>query len=119
MIKLKQLLKEIKHQIIWPAPENVPDDVINVLHRIMEVALHSSTVAKDKPMDFRNIFRLHDWEGGHWVIENRKNKGIMLSYNANDSSWWAYGVELFRGKMQRGVKLDESQLDWVIKNWVK
>ena len=118
MIKLKQLLKEIHRQITWPTPENVPDEVVNVLHRIMEVALHS-TVAKGKPVEAGDIFKLYDWEGGHWIIENRKNKGIMLSYNVNNSSWRVYGIELFRGKIQKGVKLDESQLDYVIKNWVK
>ena len=119
MIKLKSLLKEIERQrsAVWrtPGPGGAPVDVINAVHKIVAIALRS----KGKNIKVDDYVRLHDLSGGHWMIENRKHKDIMLSYNGNNSTWYLYGphsIEL--GGLIHGGKLTTTQVNHIIKHWI-
>jgi hypothetical protein len=121
MIKLKQLLKEIDQTAVWGVPpekpEGAPDDVINVLHGIVAVALEHY---KGKPIDFDKIFRLHNLSGGHWMVENRVNKDVLLSYNGKNATWYMYGPHTIDIEgVKYGNKLNPIQLNHIIKHWIK
>jgi len=116
MIKLKQLLKEIR-QAVWRVPGSAPTEVINVLHRIVAVVLKKT---KGKPVDFDKVFRLHDMLGEHWMVENRVNKKVLLTYNGKKDIWALIGPPSIEigGKMYHAKELNPVQLSHIITSWI-
>ena len=128
MIKLKKLLplqemelyteRYVKKQVVWKVPEGVkgaPADVIDVIHRIISVAVNKT----DKEItDFNKIFKLYKLDG-YWLIENRINKDVLIAYNGYTFIWWIrIGPSPFDmgGHWQR---LATTQINHIVKHWME
>ena len=112
MIKQKDILTEISQEfsktIKWSSPPGTPDEVIDVIHRIIAVAMKNMEQGQ-KSMKYWNIFMTAD---GGYVIKNPQNFSVWLGYMPKNKMWFGSSGT---GKVKT---LDKYDVDLVIKNWM-
>jgi hypothetical protein len=109
MIKLKSLLKEIQRGT-WKSPKETPSPVITVLHKIVAEVLRQNKNTND-------YIKLYHPTNSEWIIQNPKNRYILLAYNTNESEWWAVGWPSTSSHKEVGI-IDGRQLNHIIETWV-
>lgn len=115
MIKLKDILNEIAFNypktVRWVSPPGTPDEVINVVHRILE------TIVRNKPegRPTKAYWRVVVPQNGVWVIQNAFNPEVIMFYLQEKNQWWAPDNI---GKGPTWTPLSQNGLDLMIKNWM-
>jgi hypothetical protein len=104
MIKLKNLIKEIA----WKTPPGTPDEVIDVLYKIVG----EIEGEKLNPMDYIGINKTKKGEETLWVIQNRKQPKYFLVFSTFTKDWY-YSLIGFKNK----VPLSDQVLNAVIGLW--
>jgi hypothetical protein len=117
VIKLSSLIKEIisnkppegSGMGVWKTPEGVPDEVIDVMHRITAVLVSDKKdIQKYVGLRKENIPPI----GYSWIIENKKHRDLSLAFNERRRKW--YEISYSRTMVKQ---LDARSLNLVIAIW--
>ena len=110
MIKLKSLIET--H--IWRTDIDTPDEVIDVVHKIITI------IQRDAPKDNINDLYNIDCLYGSWYIKKSvksNKKDWMLGFDDSNKLWEiCYTIN---GEIYKRNKLNKSSLEYVIDRWTK
>jgi hypothetical protein len=116
MIKLKNIINEIAPNnlqgIGWKTPTGTPDEVINVMHRILETIMRNLEPGRN-PLEYINLAKLKDSRES-WVIRNPINDYFII-YITQNKMWLA--PDDVDGRVHV-ASISTNGLDLVIKNWM-
>ena len=105
---LGNLIKEIKGYVnIWKSPLGTPDQVIEVVHRIMWA------INKTNKNVRKYVSLTYNKEDG-WIIQNPKTKR-MIAYDENNNRWLTMTIGLESNEF---APINHTDLIRIIENWM-
>jgi|SRR5579862_2650388 len=105
MIKLASIIKEIKTDVEWRAPDNTPDEVVDVLHLLI-------AVITSKGEDYREYIHLMHPTAHEWGIQHGIREDFILMFDTSDKTWFYSVDDVF-------IPIaNKKMLVHLIKNWI-
>jgi hypothetical protein len=116
MIKLEKILKEIEQSHSWTAPNWIPDEVINVIHRI-KMNLMKNNQNPSKGVDI--IY----YEDTFYLLHRPDSKlpeakRVTLVFDDDEGVWYV-GLGIYGADRDKISKNNKKTLNLIINNWSK
>lgn len=93
MIKLKDLLED--KSFYWKSPKDAPDEVIKVIHIIIE----KLAKLKVNPEGYFTVYKeIHPIVGLCWVIEQKNEPDGGIVYSVREKKWFPFEGSGFKPK---------------------